>query len=135
MDIRFLKGLTPNVGYLFPKHLTLSKTPCLDIVSIGIGQIIKNHAVYVPIHGLNSPYHTKKIVSQEGGAAASELNTFDPSKNLSENGELETLNKNKKQISQSVKTAFQHPIIKTKTLMLNSKKKIRKPNFKFKVIN
>lgn len=135
MDIRFLKSLTPNVGYLFNKHIHLSSTPSVDGAGIGIGQVIRNHTIYVPIYGLNSPYHFKKIVCQEGGSNKQ----IDTSKNaINDDQQIESeilpLNETKK-IDKSIKISFQHPIIRTKTLQLNSKKKPDNKKFKFNVVD
>jgi len=165
MDIRFLKGLTPNVGYLFYKnHINLLPTPCLDIISVGIGQIIRNHSIYVPIHGLNSPYHTKKVTNQEGGSNSvlqkdrseeKESNVDAQTiqqggKNVSKEGksndlntldkavdnELIKLNGQKRKINDSVLASFQNPIIKTKTLQIGGEKKLNSKNtFKFRIID
>ncbi len=125
MDIRFLKHLTSNVGYIFPKHVILSRTPSIDIVSVGIGQVIKAHPIYVPVHGLNSSYHLKKTVCQEGGSH-NEVQS-DPT--------FSQLPKKKQKIDEGVQMSFQHPIIKTKTLQLSSSKKGAKKQLKFKIID
>jgi hypothetical protein len=156
MDIRFLKGLTPNVGYLFYKnHVNFSPTPSLDIISIGVGQIIRNHSIYVPIYGLNSPYHITKITSQEGGSNIVEPVITPKTKvttlakegtgndsNIVEKGvdnELEKLNgqnSKKRKINNSVLASFQNPLINTKTLQIGGKKKSNTVNtFKFRIVD
>lgn len=138
MDIRFLKGLTPNVGYLFQKNITLSSTPAIDVISIGIGQLIKNHCIYVPVHGLNPSYQLKKVISQDGGSnepiPSTSSNTDNLTSTISTAPELLELNRNGQNIEEPIKTSFQHPVIKTKTLILQ-KNKIGKKNYKFKVID
>lgn len=155
MDIRFLKGLTPNVGYLFPKHQTFSPTPCLDIISIGIGQIIRNHAIYVPIHGLNSPYHIKKVVCQDGGSnmqsnlplpdneerqdggsyQPTQPNLPEPNDKGRENDlNIPTSNSKKRKMDDAIKIGFQYPVIRTKTLKLATKNEIANKNFKFRIV-
>lgn len=178
MDIRFLKGLTPNVGYLFPKHGPTSSTPALDIISVGIGQIVKNHAIFVPIYGFNSPYLIKKVVCQNGGSVSNSLSqntgsvqtggsneaevadetiqSSDKSTssassdkfneaaneptpvNLIDTSETasETLSR-KRKLDEAIKASFQHPVIKTKTLLLSTKANTKATNdqFKFRVID
>lgn len=151
MDIRFLKGLTPNVGYLFPNQVTLSPTPSLDIISIGIGQIIRNNPIYIPVHGLNPPYQIKKVC-QYGGSndpiqPSEPPQSNNPGQSLNDSGQtikenqeshdndnLLKENSKKRAIDESVKASFQHPIIRTKTLQLSEKKKLNSKNFKFRII-
>lgn len=153
MDIRFLKGFTPNVGYLFPKHISFSPTPSVDFISIGIGQIIKNHPIYVPIHGLNSTYLTKKITNQEGnnnqevcqeGGSNQKVKIDSKSKNddissYSVNDDknqatLLNLNKHKRKLSDPIEIGFQHPKIKSKTLKIYENKK-NQNSYKFNLID
>ncbi len=162
MDIRFLKGLTSNVGYLFPKHqITLSPTPATSTISIGIGQIIRNNPIYVPVHGLNSPYHIKKLCQYGGssdGVQSNDLHQANQPIQTSEAAQLEQKthskdnieaskpveinqevfnveNSKKRKITESIEASFQHPIIKTKTLLLNKTNNRNKKNYKFRIID
>jgi hypothetical protein len=147
MDIRFLKQLTPNVGYLFPKHqIHLSETPAVNIVSLGIGQIIRNHPIYVPIHGLNPPYEIKKVCQNGGSddvidsteAEVDKNVTPDQLKNtnLSTPEDLVKSNPPKRKIDEPIESSFQHPAIKTNVLLLTNKKKyLNKKGFKFQIID
>lgn len=147
MDINFLKHLTPNVGYLFPKNqITLSSTPAVDIVNVGISQIIKQHSLYVPIYGPSSRYTIQKTISQPCQYGGSNENSVQDSTSLqssvSHDVEIPLLNKNKRKMSDAVISSFQNPVIQTNTLNLSplvdkSEPKLKKHKnlYKFKIID
>jgi hypothetical protein len=149
MDIRFLKQLTPNVGYLFPKHqIHFSQTPAVNIVSLGIGQIIRNHPIYVPIHGLNPLYEISKVCQYGGSDDVIDSTEKEVDKNvtpeaapdqlkntnLSTPEDLVKSNPPKRKIDEPIESSFQHPAIKTNVLLLSNKKKLKK-GFKFQIID
>jgi hypothetical protein len=150
MDIRFLKQLTPNVGYLFPKnHIYLSPTPAVNIGTIGIGQIIRNHPIYVPIHDLNSPYLIKKTC-QYGGSETNIHFKGDQKSSLSNGIETQTSTESpkeppavtdnvknplKRKLNPSVKSSFDHPVIKTKVMSFKKPSNSKNQNFNFKIVD
>lgn len=148
MDINFLKHLSPNVGYLFPKHrITLSSTPSVDLVNVGVCQVVRHHSLYVPIYG-RSPLHTiKKVITQPcqyGGSNDKLLQDQTNDKSpISNDVEIQFLNNKKRKMAKGVVSSFDHPVIQTSTLSLFSssesptpkKSKGSKINYKFKVID
>lgn len=142
MDIRFLKNLSPNVGYLFPKsRIHLTPTPAIDIVNIGVSQAIRNHAIYVPIYGQHSTYQETKIISQVGGSIEKiPLNSKSknpPKNDTKEISEIETTSFNslKHKLDDGIQSSFMYPKIKTSSLKLSLKSapKKAKTGYKFSV--
>ncbi len=136
MDYRFLKNLTPNVGYLFPRNLiTLSSTPAKDIVSPGVGQIFRSPSIYVPVFGLKSTHLIQKV-SQNGGS--NEINSNQAKENeITKKTALNAeINKpiTKRKFTEGIEESFQHPLIKTDTLILPKKSK-KDNSFKFQVVD
>lgn len=139
MDIRFLKNLTPNVGYLFPKsRIILTPTPAVDIVNVGVSQIVRNHAIFVPIYGHDSCHLEKKVIPQTGGSlekiTTKELNA---TIEKDQNREIEKLVNLKRKLTDGIEASFLHPKIKTSSLQLTntSVPKKAKHNYKFKIVD
>lgn len=149
MDIRFLREFTPNVGYLFPKSsIHLSSTPATDVVSVGVGQIIKYRSIYVPTHGRNPAHLNKKIACPINDAAdkarVDQIGGSSLMKNEKEEKDIvvEPNNKKARKMDKAIEASFLNPVIATGTLKVGLKSKITpkikkssEKSFKFRVID
>lgn len=136
MEYRFLKQYTPNVGYLFPRNfVSFSSTPSKNIITPGVGQIFQSPPVFVPIYGLNSPHLIEKVTQNGGSVEVTKPDSKNIEDTQTNTSDFEISNPLlKRKLPSPVRESFQHPVIKTSTLLLTKKPKM-KPSFKFKVVD